>query len=56
MARGTVEVVKANKTIIILKARLRSDFRFTIPKNVRGNWKPDEMIKVTIEKEEVVDG
>jgi len=52
MARGLVEVVKANKSIIILKARLRHDFRFTIPKNVRSNWKPDEKIEITIKKVE----
>jgi len=50
MPRGRVKVLKANSESIILETAIGTDYRITIPKAIRTLIKPEDSVKVTIEK------
>lgn len=50
MARGKVKVLKANGTSIIMELTVGKGYRFTIPNSIRSLLKPEEKVKITIEK------
>ena len=56
MPRGTVKIVKANHTAIILEAVMGTDGRFGIPKSIRNLVKPQQKVRITIEKIEKEEG
>ena len=52
MPKRSVEILKANTHIIILKAKVGKDYRIAIPKAIQNLLEPTDTVTVTIQKAE----
>ena len=50
MPRRAVKILKANSEAIILETAIGVDYRFSIPKSIRGLIDPKDVVRITIEK------
>lgn len=50
MSKGKIKILQANHKTIILETMIGTDYRFTIPKQIRELLKPNDKTKITIEK------
>ncbi len=48
--RRAVKILKANSEAIILETAIGVDYRFSIPKSLRGHIDPKDLVRITIEK------